>query len=239
MPVISLLGCAEPESTYYQIGFGLTGLSTLGFFFTFQKSILEYIPSVPQSFVDEKRKLKWSVLLCAIGVFGQGIITMEESAINGITGSADNKGIGVNEEGIAWKPGRQSIIHQLLAAVFFMAAMFHGWSSIQIYRECETEPICLLNKSKYFKMFTFGFPLIFQFAAFIWHPISAGTKSQNELNKAGLAQWLTVFSYLAFFASYSVDHISIQSWLKSKQESSDKIDTKSKKSTKTDTKKTK
>ena len=55
MPVISLLGCAEPESTYYQIGFGLTGLSTAGFFFTFQKSILEYIPSTPQSLQDEKK----------------------------------------------------------------------------------------------------------------------------------------------------------------------------------------
>ena len=37
MPVISLLGCKEPESTIYQFGFGLTGLSTLLFFFYISK----------------------------------------------------------------------------------------------------------------------------------------------------------------------------------------------------------
>eukprot|EP01083_Nonionella_stella_P272881 925599_1 len=204
MPVISLLGCKEPESTYYQIGFGITGLVTLLFFFTFQTSILQYIPN---KFADEKSKLKWTVLAAAFGVFGQGVITMEESAIEGITNvNADNE--------VQWKPGTQSIIHQLLAAVFFISAMFHGWSAITVYSNCQTEPIKSLVLSKYFKILSFTIPLLFQFSAFVYHPISGGTKTQNDLNKAGLGQWLTVFSYLAFFASYAVDHISIQWTLK-------------------------
>merc|ERR1712176_308866 len=105
IPVISLLGCRTPESLIYQIGFAITGLSTLLFYFTFQTSILAHIPS-PQ-FDDEISKLKWTVLAASIGVCGQGIINMEESAIDGITKP--------NIDGqIAWQPGTQSIIHQLL-----------------------------------------------------------------------------------------------------------------------------
>ena len=207
MPVISLLGCAEPESTYYQIGFATTGLSTLLFFFTFQRSILAHIPD--GAFGGEKAKLKWTVLFCAIGVAGQGVVTMEESAIRGITGTRSE---GQGE--IGWQPGAQSVVHQLLAAMFFGAAMFHGWTAIQVYFRCEQGPIARLWLSKYFKAAVFGFPLVFQFAAFVYHPISGGTKTQNELNKAGLAQWITVFSYLAFFASYAVDHVWIQAILK-------------------------
>jgi len=205
MPVISLLGCAEPESTFYQIGFTITGLSTMLFFFTFQSSILRHIPD---EYGNEKKKMKWTVLLCAVGVIGQGVITMEEGAIAAITTP--------NEAGqIAWEPGRQSTIHQLLAAVFFMAAMYHGITAVQVYFSCDQQPIASLVISRYCKLITLAFPILFQFASFIYHPISGGTKSQNELNKAGLAQWMTVFSYLAFFASYSVDHLSIQSMLKS------------------------
>ena len=205
MPVISLLGCTQPESLIYQIGFALTGLCTLLFFFTFQTSILAHIPTT--EFAEEKTKLKWTVLAAAIGVFGQGVINMEESAIEGITNT--NK-----DQNIEWQPGYQSIIHQLLAAVFFMSAMFHGWTAIAVYNNCTVEPIKALKISKYFKMASFGFPLIFQTISFVYHPISGGTKSQNELNKAGLAQWITVFCYLAFFASYSVDHVLIQSRLR-------------------------
>jgi len=216
MPVISLLGCAEPESTYYQIGFTLTGLSTLLFFFTFQSSILSYIPN---EFDGEKKKMKWTVLLCAAGVTGQGIITMEESAIAGITSP--------NEEGeIAWQPGQQSAIHQLLAAVFFMAAMYHGITAVQVYFNCEEEPIASLVKSRYCKLITLAFPICFQLMSFVYHPISGGTKTQNELNKAGLGQWMTVFSYLAFFASYSVDHLSIQSILQKAKKADQKSDKK-------------
>eukprot|EP01083_Nonionella_stella_P113515 334675_1 len=133
MPVISLLGCAEPESTIYQIGFGLTGLSTLLFFFTFQTSILAYIPV--QQFPDEVNKLKWTVLVAAFGVFGQGVITMEADALQSFAETDPE------EDKIDWKPGTQSIIHQLLAAVFFVACMFHGWSAITVYNNCETGPI--------------------------------------------------------------------------------------------------
>eukprot|EP01084_Bolivina_argentea_P197543 338513_1 len=130
MPVISLLGCAEPESTIYQIGFGLTGLSTLLFFFTFQTSILAYIPV--QEFPDEVNKLKWTVLVAAFGVFGQGVITMEADALQSFTA------VQSEEDKIDWQPGRQSIIHQLLAAVFFVACMFHGWSAMTVYSNCTT-----------------------------------------------------------------------------------------------------
>eukprot|EP00484_Ammonia_sp_Unknown_P029472 CAMPEP_0197035730 /NCGR_PEP_ID=MMETSP1384-20130603/13444_1 /TAXON_ID=29189 /ORGANISM="Ammonia sp." /LENGTH=268 /DNA_ID=CAMNT_0042465825 /DNA_START=30 /DNA_END=836 /DNA_ORIENTATION=+ len=209
MPVISLLGCAEPESTYYQIGFALTGLSTLLFYFTFQTSILRYIPA--EQFKDERVKLQWSVLLAAFGVFGQGVITMEESAIDGITKPGQQA---ADDTNVQWQPGRQSMIHQLLAAVFFMACMFHGFNAITVYKNCAQQPFKSMVWSRYFKMLMFGFPVFFQFFAFMYHPIRTGTKTQNELNKAGLAQWITVFCYLAFYASYAVDHLSIQAIMK-------------------------
>ena len=212
MPVISLLGCKQPESTIYQIGFAITGFCVLLFFFTFQISILKYIP---EEFASEKRKMKWTVLLCAIGIVGQGVITMEEDAIVGIT-SVDKDG------NIAWQPGKQSIIHQLFAGVFFMAAMYHGVTAVQVYFNCEQQPIVSLKKSRYYKAITLGFPILFQLSSFWYHPISGGTKSQNEMNKAGLGQWMTVFSYLGFFASYAVDHISIQSIVKEGKDKSAK-----------------
>merc|ERR1712232_270201 len=102
-----------------------------------------------------------------------------------------------------------------MGGIFFMSAMFHGYTAINVFRTCAVEPIKSLKWSRYFKIFSFGFPLVFQIMGFLYHPISAGTKSQNELNQAGLAQWITVFAYLAFFASYSFDHCLIQNRLQS------------------------
>mmetsp|Transcript_25062 Transcript_25062/g.40665 ORF Transcript_25062/g.40665 Transcript_25062/m.40665 type:complete len:265 (+) Transcript_25062:52-846(+) len=214
MPVISLLGCAEPESTYYQIGFAATGLSTLLFFITFQRSILRYIPG--GQFQAEKRKLKWTVLFAAFGIFGQGVITMEESAINGITKTSDAS--------VQWQPGSQSIIHQALAAVFFISAMIHGYNAIVVYQSCTQQPFPSMTLSKYFKILTFAFPLCFQSMSFVYHPIRSGTKSQNELNMAGLAQWISVFCYLLFFASYAIDHLSIQNVMKTSDSKDKKVE---------------
>lgn len=205
IPVISLLGCKNEEQLIYQIGFTITGLLTILNYYTFSYTILKYINNTKE-LNEIKYKLHISLLFIAFGVIGQGIITMESDAINYITKSAEE-----NPEKINWKPGMQSIIHQLLAMVFFMASMYHGFTSIQLYfnDKINGKYISKLKYSKYYKILLLAFPFIFQFISFIYHPISTGNKSQDDLNIAGITQWLTVFCYLFFFASYSFDYISI------------------------------
>jgi len=207
-PQISLLGCQDTEQIIYQIGFGTTGISVIIFYYSFSDMILKYI--LPNEFVSEKSIMLKTILFCAIGVFGQGIITMDIDALQTLA----------NPESIPkdWKPSTQSTIHQLLAAVFFMAAMYHGIQTLNVYYRCNAPIIQQLYISKYIKTFLLCIPFLFQIFAFYFHPISSGTKSHDELIVAGISQYLTVGSYLLFFVSYGFDYWKLKNYQESVKE---------------------
>ena len=242
IPVISLLGCTQPERIIYQIGFGLTGLFTLLFYYTYPYTILQYITlnninntinnntntnnnnnntnkndeikNNKSLLADYKWKLHNSILVCSVGIFGQGIITMEFDAIKYMT----NVDV-IKSNTIEWKPGMQSIIHQVFALAFFIGSLYHGINCIQLYFNNNINGKYIKNMlfTKYFKLIMLAFPFVFQFISFIYHPISTGNKSKDNLNIAGLTQWLTVFSYLIFFGSYSIDFMIIKSIIKNEK----------------------
>ena len=197
-PVISLLGCLEPERLIYQIGFTITALSTLLFRVTFANGLISVLPY--HGFSKSISTLKHTIIICAVGVLGQGLITL----------SPDLVFILVEENDIDhFVPDTQSIIHQLAALLFFGGGLVHGIVSVRLYwnlRNAETmKPLWI---SRWFKMTLLAICLSRIVLSAVDHPVSTNNvgKTHETLNAAGIAQWTVVFTYLAFFSSYSVDY---------------------------------
>ena len=198
MPVISLLGCMQPERTIYQIGFTITSLSTLLFYFTFKNGLLKVLPY--NGYHKTIKSLKYTILLCAIGVFGQGIITLSDDVVD----------ILIKDDGIDnYIPSWQSIVHQLCALLFFISGLFHGIICIILYHKLkDTEDMKQLKFSRWFKSLLLVITLTQIVASILYHPANFNNKgkTKNMLNVAGVAQWTVVFTYLVFFSSYSLDY---------------------------------
>eukprot|EP01084_Bolivina_argentea_P164429 285865_1 len=196
-PVISLLGCLSPEHFVYQIGFTITALSLLLFYFTFQNGILKVLPISHKISINT---LKFTILSCAIGVFGQGIITLNDDVVNILT----------NENEIEnYVPSNTDILHQLLAMIFFLSGLIHGIVSTFVYFKLKDNDIIkLLKFSRWFKLFMVLISLIQIIASVKNHPTNFNNKGKTHelLNMAGVAQWIIIIVYLAFFSSYSLDY---------------------------------
>lgn len=198
MPVISLLGCLSPEKYVYMIGFTITAFSTLLFYFTFQNGLLKVLPY--NGYTLSIKTLKYTILLCAIGVFGQGIITLTDDLAN----------ILINENEIDnYVPSNTDILHQLCALLFFFSGLIHGIVSCVVYFKLkDNEIVKLLKFSRWFKVFMLLISLTQIVSSIINHPTSFNNKGKTHdiLNMAGASQWCVVFTYLAFFSSYSLDY---------------------------------
>ena len=162
---------------------------------------------------NTKRNLKVSILLCALGVFGQGIITMDTDALDMVLSmdrsSSSSKDSSKDTESVQFTPNWQSTIHQLLAAVFFMAAMFHGMTCVRLLfaqQYATSNSYRDVTLSTWFKALMLVLPILFQLLCFWFHPVMTGNKSHDSLNLGGITQWLVVGSYLLFFASYAYDY---------------------------------
>jgi len=196
-PVISFLGCLNPERTIYQIGFTVTALSTFLFYFTFSNGLLSVLP---RGFSRSISTLKSTIIFCGLGVLGQGLITL----------SPELATILVQEDGIeSFEPDIQSIVHQLSALLFFAAGLVHGIVSVRLYFKLRaTETMKPLWISRWCKVLLLFIALSRIAISAMDHPVSTNNagKTHDMLNQAGVAQWTVVFTYLAFFSSYSLDY---------------------------------
>ena len=197
-PVISLLGCLQPERFIYQIGFTLTALSTFLFRITFSNGLLSVLPY--NGFSTSISILKSSIIFCALGVLGQGLITLSPELVT----------ILVDDDNVDnYVPDTRSILHQLAALVFFVEGLVHGIVSVRLYFKLNhTETMRPLWISKWFKLVLLCICLSRIAISAVDHPVSTNNegKTHDALNQAGLAQWTVVFTYLVFFSSYSVDY---------------------------------
>lgn len=197
-PPISLLGCQQPEHSIYQVGFALTGLSLWICLWHWQRTLYS------KFLVPFGRITAFAMLiggqLAAVGVVGQGVITLEENLIENL------------HNGLPISP--QSILHQQLAAIFFLGAAIHCYSTLYYAmatsRRTSQKSCCFSLWSVRIKTLC----VLTSFAALpiaeALHPARTSSMDKRNLNIAGLAQYVAVASYILFFGSYSLDFYNYQ-----------------------------
>ena len=202
IPEISLLSCKDPERVIYQIGFSLTTLFMILFYFAFRHSIImsQHIDIMP--FKKEHKclinTLKYSFVSSIIGLLGQGVVTMSPESLDSVS----------TDDGTYWMPDTKTIIHQSFAFLFFLFAIIHIIVSMNLYFKChdnlksigEFKLVCI-------KIVFVVFVVVILSVLFIAVSTSSDTARKHMfLNVAGLCQWILVLFILLFFASYCYDH---------------------------------
>jgi hypothetical protein len=190
-PPISLLGCQSPEHRTYQIGFAITGL----IFFVSVKTWKDiFFPEFLKVTPTSCRLVLFGGFLFSIGCFGQGIVTLDDDFMFRVQ----------SKQPLSY----QSLLHQWFAMSFFLGAAIHCYSTIFM---------CFGPKSAEHIYSTNSFLLKLCFIApsfFAWplaealHPINDQVyTTQRRVNVGGVAQYITVSSYILFFGSYSLDFL--------------------------------
>ena len=211
-PPISLLGCNSPEHELYQIGFTLTGL-LLAKAIRYWKFILyPKFPHNNRGLIIPKVCMILGSYMAVIGVIGQGLVTLEEDFLTNIKSQP---------------MGRQSINHQILALIFFSGAAMHCYATIYVCligrKRTQREQYSTNSESSstaatiqnYYSETSVLIKVICAFTSLIsWpiaerlHPLNVERGQMNNKRGfavGGLAQYITVISYIVFFGSYSLD----------------------------------
>ena len=188
-PPISLLGCQSPEHRIYQIGFSITGM-LLYLSVKAWKDIFfpEFLKVAPTSC----RLVLFGGVLSSIGCLGQGIVTLDEDFMFRVRTKQPMS--------------NQSLLHQWFAMTFFLGAAIHCYSTIFMCFGPKSAEHVYSNNSFLLKLFCiapsfFAWPL-----AEALHPINDQVyTTQRRVNVGGIAQYITVTSYILFYGSYSLD----------------------------------
>ena len=213
-PPISLLGCNTPEHEIYQIGFTLTGL-LLAKAIRYWQLVLYPKFAHNRGLIIPKVCMILGSYMAVIGVIGQGLMTLEKDFLNVIK--------------IQPGMGRQSINHQILALIFFSGAAMHCYATVYVcligkkqrqreqystYSESSTTVETIQNYHYYYSETSVLIKVICAVTSLISWPIAERLHPLNvepgQMNKrgfavGGLAQYITVISYIVFFGSYSLD----------------------------------
>lgn len=200
-PPISLLGCNAPEKYAYQIGFSLTGLVLLRCV-AVEYSMFIY-PSLASSYPSASRCAYAGGIFAAIGAAGQGLVTMEEDFFANVSSGRG--------------PSPQSVLHQLLALVFFMGAACHCYATVYMCLRSgggggvdDSSIRSPLRASKAIKLLCAGTTFISWPIAEALHPLVSRDARARPMDIGGIAQYVTVGAYILFFGSYSLDLLRIR-----------------------------
>eukprot|EP00658_Telonema_sp_P-2_P039877 TRINITY_DN28497_c0_g1_i1.p1 TRINITY_DN28497_c0_g1~~TRINITY_DN28497_c0_g1_i1.p1 ORF type:complete len:241 (+),score=30.82 TRINITY_DN28497_c0_g1_i1:218-940(+) len=194
-PPISFLGAKQPEHTAYQIGFGLTGLLMGWCLHIWSRVILPELQS--DGFELCASVAKWGGWTACFGACGQGLITLEPEIVEklGMLGRAEIS--------------PQNGVHQLIALFFFVGAAVHCYSMTYALVCCNRESrLRQLSgpSSRALKLVVCAGTFLSAPVAEVLHPaarLSIG--GARKMDIAGLAQYLTVGLYIAYFGLYSLD----------------------------------
>jgi len=193
-PPISFLGCQSPEHEVYQIGFTITGLLLWASIHHWTRVIY---PIMREEYRMSSRIMLLGGYIAAIGVIGQGIWTLEEDLL-----------LKIRVEG--FQQSLQTLLHQHLAAGFFLGAALHCYATIyyclrETFRSNATSRCLFHRSSVHLKTLC----VILSFLSFpiaeFFHPARTHSLNRRAFSVAGLAQYLTVGSYIFFFGSYALD----------------------------------
>jgi len=112
-PPISFLGAQEPEHTVYQIGFSLTGLLLAFSVCIWHREVEPLL--MDADFVRAAAIAAMGGWFACLGAAGQGLVTLETDIL-AVVSTPDST------------MSRQSVLHQVLAAFFFLGAAVHCYS---------------------------------------------------------------------------------------------------------------
>ena len=215
-PAISELGASMPEQRIYQIGFATVGIFLIIHISLFKDvvlpQILAYGDSEQQKHADTA---VWYGYLSAVGVILQGVFTLEmqvsmQSMIH--WGAA-----------VCFMMG--AMHHAQASKVLYAEAMTHS-NHIPVLQNSILVKVVGLRAFiiDYSSMVMFAVPLLSQvlFASSSGNDstdAAGGNQNQNQeqgqgaqpdvnpkmMNSMGLMQWLIVFQFAVYFASYAVD----------------------------------
>jgi hypothetical protein len=102
------------------------------------------------------------------------------------------------------------VLHQSIAGIFFLGAAVHCYATVYMYFKCEAADTQCMRQSKWLKAAVVVCSLMASPVATAMHPAATGSSHKRGFAIAGIAQYLTVGSYILFFGTYSVDFFSIQ-----------------------------
>ena len=187
-PPISLLGCKSPEHKVYQLGFALTA-ALLFLCVNIWKQ--RFYPRISL----EHPSASWVALAggyaACIGVLGQGLVTLEEDFVERIEAGQQ----------LTW----QGVAHQLLAAVFFLGAAAHCYTTIYLCCVSGSKRGLYSMSGNIAKFICVAVSFVSLPVAEALHPVSTRNFSNRQVAVGGVAQYIAVGSYILFFGSYTLD----------------------------------
>lgn len=174
--IITIILCYQLNvDRIYHIGFSITGVCIFLFYFTFQNGVLKILPFHNGSHFCINI-LKYTILLCGFGIFGQGIITLNDD------------------------------INNYCVIIFFLSGLIHGFVSIYLYHRLkDKEEMKLLKCSIWFKSIIFMVSLT-QIVASITSIMNYPITFNNNNNVYVVTKYIVIFIHLIFFSLYSLDY---------------------------------
>ena len=196
-PPISFLGCEEPEHTAYQIGFALTGSLLASCVHIW--SVVVYPMMLADGYKTCATVARLGGWAACIGVTGQGLITLEAGIVQKLQADGPPQ------------LSQQSIVHQLIAAVFFAGAAAHCYAFT--YAVNKSRPSSQLRSfvgptGQLLKLGICLCTFVASPLAQMLHPAaqaSSGSRLGAGFDVAGLAQYVTVGLYILYFGTYTID----------------------------------
>ena len=219
-PPISLLGCQAPEHAAYQVGFSVTAVLLGVVIYHWTRW---FVPRIATQFGPWSAwTMRLSAVAALLGLVGQGVVTLQQDLLV-ILLQQPQPSTAASE---TITLSAQSIWHQQLAALFFVGAALHCYTTVYYIwasssstttTNMPNSPLqqlspstccCYGVTSRRIKFKTACLSLVSWPLAEALHPARSSTISSGTTvnwNVAGLAQYISVASYILFFGSYSVD----------------------------------
>ena len=192
-PPISLLRCQEPEHTAYQIGFSVTGLVLANVIYNWTHV---FFSPIARSFgIYTAWIMRGGAYVAVLGLVGQGVVTLQEDLLEQLQKQGG-------------KFSKQSVYHQLLAAIFFLGAAVHCYTTVYYALSSSSSSgscCCYGTWSIRIKCLCVCTSLLSWPLGEMLHPTRHA--NQDDWNIGGLAQYIAVGSYIAFFGSYALDFV--------------------------------
>lgn len=203
-PPISLLGCQEPAHTAYQVGFAVTAVVLGGVIVQWTRCF--FAPIAAQFGWTTAWSMRMGAYLAVVGLAGQGIVTLQADLWDKILRNRQDSGSGGR---FTLEP--QSIWHQQLAAVFFLGAALHCYTTVYYCLAASASSLQYKSPtSRRLKYVAACLSIVSYPLAVVMHPARTQSADAVNWNVGGLAQYITVGSYIVFFGSYALDFAHLQ-----------------------------
>eukprot|EP00747_Dinoflagellata_sp_TGD_P169350 gnl/TRDRNA2_/TRDRNA2_198130_c0_seq1.p1 gnl/TRDRNA2_/TRDRNA2_198130_c0~~gnl/TRDRNA2_/TRDRNA2_198130_c0_seq1.p1 ORF type:complete len:251 (-),score=31.84 gnl/TRDRNA2_/TRDRNA2_198130_c0_seq1:129-881(-) len=196
-PPLSLVGFmpGTPEKSLYAGGFTVVGILFVSMAWPLRKWI---VAGVEQEHRDTAAKGMGAAFVAFFGLWVHAVVPLQANMVDVMYGRAE--------------VDTQSTAHQLAAALFFMASMYHNWMMLKVLF-CSRTLMAGLSSGGLLAKVSFSIKLVSTaclilpaFSSFLLHPASRLLgASIRKADIGGLTQWWSVGCLIVFYGSYSIE----------------------------------